>query len=1050
MPPSSSTAQSSRDAVKDTIRAPGIYYTNEDVEILHSIVNAAEELLPTLPERERLPTGALFAAYDELLPKYGVDADHDSRYARLLFKVGGLRGSGTLFEKFREVLARMNIFLEFGDPRPAYSDDPGVVSSPKRKAISLEGSTGVPFDSSPKYHARRNSETSAWDSINPVSATPSKRRASFSSIGNTNAATVGSELHSPSQFSAVPRIIRTQNTEDVRRTVGNWLESDRNQSPKRSRSISRDGQMRQRLAPWIHRDQGTATSYSNVASDDYHGASEDTVPTSGPEQASISKVYDNLPADPNFYRDGNPMLDVKASLIRNRRLGIRVQQLLQEWKDKAVQQRENNFHLTSVATYRDKKILLGTALDGWRRRLRIQRQLAETERFFTHLEQRAGRARDLFLQHKSFTHWEQSAIDEIERTSLARRHIVRTRIFNAWRDITAVNQLKVRKYVLKRFFSQWKRQCAAIAARDTEAIQRYESKLVERIYWDWFFKFCDNNATLWHGQRTKRRLLAVWSTATMTTGDNQVIAEEQKNLRVLRNTWQAWRARTNDCAKHNQEAELHHRTTRRRVLFAKWRNERRVIPAKVAISNEVDSRLLREKFRLWVLRTRQERQAAEIDRFKILREAWMNWRHKLRFQVVQAHVDNRVILQVLYKWVLAERLSLIRRVADERLVERSTRALIQGWRAVRERRWNQEDMAEAFAARKTQTLVLRCWQERTRTRQALEITALEFRSPRVLHGPISQWNQQSQHLIRLNKWATDARFYFLASGSLRIWKASTEATKRARRKQAYVQVRRAKKINIANRFFQDWRQKAQQAQELNSQAEEVAKNRTVILGMNVFDRWRARAEELAELDAMQRESVLRKFFSIWRDRSTAFDDMQTEAANHFKERQEDRALKKWSLRVYHVKAQSKYALEVIQEKNARKHFRRIFAYWQQRTVQKRPMRLGDTARAEAWSDFGDELDIEAWPNGLEENVASTPIPGYLSTPSKRTGRVIAAAVRFSSTTPRAPLSTPFERQLRAQYSGGAVPSTRRRAGRSNLSIGAGFADIAETSHDGQS
>ena len=90
--------------------------------------------------------------------------------------------------------------------------------------------------------------------------------------------------------------------------------------------------------------------------------------------------------------------------------------------------------------------------------MRERRRIAETERFFTHLERRAGRARDLFLMAKSLTHWAYSASKEIQRTSAARRHILRTRYFSAWRDMTAVNELKVRRQLFGKFFSFWQKQ----------------------------------------------------------------------------------------------------------------------------------------------------------------------------------------------------------------------------------------------------------------------------------------------------------------------------------------------------------------------------------------------------------------------------------------------------------------------------------------------------------------------------------------------------------------------------------------------------------------
>jgi protein SFI1 len=207
--------------------------------------------------------------------------------------------------------------------------------------------------------------------------------------------------------------------------------------------------------------------------------------------------------------------------------------------------------------------------------------------------------------------------------------------------------------------------------------------------------------------------------------------------------------------------------------------------------------------------------------------------------------------------------------------------------------------------------------------------------------------------------------------------------------------------------------------------------------------------------------VLRKHFEAWRGRSIAFQDLKVEAIVNFQERQQIRAIRKWELVVLQLRGRSIQAAEV-QEKNAKRTFRKMFSYWRQKTAERRPVKrvefsggggpsqMGGTARAEAWSDFGDEAEGDEWAKGLDEPIAFTPIPGYLVTPSRRTERVTAAAARFSSTTPRAPLSTPFERQLRAQYSGGLLPSLRKEPRRSTLSIRGGFPDITErTTNDGR-
>jgi protein SFI1 len=322
-----------------------------------------------------------------------------------------------------------------------------------------------------------------------------------------------------------------------------------------------------------------------------------------------------------------------------------------------------------------------------------------------------------------------------------------------------------------------------------------------------------------------------------------------------------------------------------------------------------------------------------------------------------------------------------------------------------------------------------------------------------LQGVVSKWAEKARHLRQLHQWSRDAEFYFLTSKTLKRWKASTEETKREKRKAAYAQVRRTTKMNLARGILLGWSSKARKILHMETQAQDISQNKNVIIGMNIFDRWRARTEEIAEMESIWRERVLRKHFVVWQARSTAFQDLTVEAIVNFQERRQSRAIKKWNLVMLQLRAQSIYAAE-IREKNAKRTFRKMFSYWHQKAAERRPIerveaqgpiQMGATARTEAWSDFGDEAEGDEWAKGLDEAITSTPAPGYLSTPSRRTERVAAAAARFSSTTPRALLSTPFERQLRAQYSGGLLPSLRKGPGRSTLGIGGGFPDINDRS-----
>ncbi|KAJ3498522.1 hypothetical protein NLG97_g1055 [Lecanicillium saksenae] len=128
-PPRQHHVDSQSPAWTSTTQDP--YYSNEDIEILHEIVSIAQEKLEDPNGPRPLPATALFKAYDEVLPKHGVDPDDENHLSRLIFRVGGEKGSRSLPEKFQAVLASMGISLEYGDDgqRPSRSSHSSVEGS---------------------------------------------------------------------------------------------------------------------------------------------------------------------------------------------------------------------------------------------------------------------------------------------------------------------------------------------------------------------------------------------------------------------------------------------------------------------------------------------------------------------------------------------------------------------------------------------------------------------------------------------------------------------------------------------------------------------------------------------------------------------------------------------------------------------------------------------------------------------------------------------------------------------------------------------------------
>jgi protein SFI1 len=1033
------------------------FYTNEDVAVLHDIVVLAQELLPKLPDRERLPTNALFNAYYDILPRVGVNADYDSRYARILFKIGGLRGQGTLYEKFEEILSRMGIEIEFdheetGEIYSQLGDSQTSLEAAAPDLISQDENT------SSRGRRRRNSESSGWNVRNEVAPQHRERRNSFSSLRKNPSSpdSAGQRFPQDTNLFQPFKPSRTSDGsggDEDQHIVRAWVASAQEKPhiergmPVSTHSHS-DMQVERgppALAPGHH---GPPASPSISGSDEVQPEINAALAASSHREQGLHSL--NTYKGHLLGQGPENLMQTKDSLALQHHLSLLAKRQLQLWRNKAVTFREENAELNSLALQKDTNILLSLAMENWRNSLLEKRHIAETERFFAHLEQRSVQARNLYLLHKAFTHWGISAFEAGERTSIARRHIIKTRTFNAWRDITAINELKVRRQVIKKFFGIWKRRHDSISSTHATSVQIDESNLLKKTYGQWVRNVSEKKATTWWSENAKQLSLFQWTIAAGAIRTNQHVAEEERLLRLARNSWRIWRAKTLSQVRHDWEAKCFHQGRFCSFTLRKWRRETGVIPAKKTLQADVNVRLLRDAFALWLHRSRQERQAAATDRLRIIREAWTNWRHKLRFQVLEACVNERVILRSVYKWVLAERSVLAQRVVTQRLLLDCLNSWTRKSKTLREQKWAQEDLAQSFARNRSRYLTLQCLHSRLRAKQQHEADAANFFVPRILGGLLSQWSERSHHLQQLERWSRDAEYYFLASRTLKRWKISRESAKREKLKAAYAQVRRTKKMNLARSVLFYWRHKAQKILELQARAIHLYQNRTVIIGMNIFDRWRARVDELQELESLWREGVLSRQFSFWRSRTSAFRQLEVEAIITFQERQQSHAVKKWSLLTLQLRSQSRYATE-IREKNLKRSFRKIFAYWQQRTGQRIPVKssrrdvrdpLEATPRAEFWSEFGDDTEVDEWAKGLDEPNASTPIPGYLKTPSKRMERVTAAAARLSSTTPRAPLPSPFERQMRARYLGGLLGVRK-----SQLSIGADFADIAGTSNN---
>lgn len=492
-----------------------------------------------------------------------------------------------------------------------------------------------------------------------------------------------------------------------------------------------------------------------------------------------------------------------------------------------------------------------------------------------------------------------------------------------------------------------------------------------------------------------------------------------------------------------------------------WKAKARLAPISRRVVELVNTRTSRQSFALWRTRAQQSVQANEFNRLRLIRNSTHAWNEHLRMQVVQKRIDDRVVMQALYRWVLAERARLLTRL-NQRKVKSQILGLLEEKTSENVARLARREHAfRTGRDSKLKASVLSHWRYRLSEQREKEQMANAFYEPRLLGESLGSWTSRLDQLRQLNTWAEDAELYFKSKKTLRVWQEAVTESQRRKRRNAYSQVRRTVKRNLAVRAFQHWRISTAHAVELNQQAETIDQNRVIMSSIDQLENWRDRYQQNVEMsqraEQAHEEILLRRAFKSWTDRQNnqRQRDQLAEAHAHVRTvRTAEIVLRRFAMQVISYRSMDEGA-DLLKARNDRAHFRDIFRMWHAKTVYKRSPRgrreaienspfnmgslrrslfarpsppvnhpadespapapatntqfgatqpyddaLGRTRRAEDWTAFEEEFSVGEWIPAPASEARAPPTLGYLSTPSKRAAR--AREIVGLSETPRTP------------------------------------------------
>ncbi|KAI6842096.1 hypothetical protein KC340_g516 [Hortaea werneckii] len=459
------------------------------------------------------------------------------------------------------------------------------------------------------------------------------------------------------------------------------------------------------------------------------------------------------------------------------------------------------------------------------------------------------------------------------------------------------------------------------------------------------------------------------------------------------------------CQQNDDQASAHYDRQLKTACFRTITIHANFAPIAKTFTLKINLDLQRRAFKTWHLRLQLERQAAAVSCQRVLQSAWTKWNDNLRCRALGQRIDERVLIESLYKWALAEREQLFTRAMDGKALRRA----FAWWRYRAGEAQDKLTMAERIFAeqqhRRHLARAIGCLNREMRRLEDLDRMAVEFANARVLPRFLQGWAEKAKHAMELPRWAGDARFYTLATRSLAVWRERTTQHVHARRREAYTHVRGRMKVRIVRNCFGRWRDQAVVARSMDSEAEYRQQEKNRRAAIEAFSRWQEKTAQVREsserADALDRTRLVVSALAAIAAAHSQHQELERQA-NEFRHEQElvllGAMMKKlqWTQFTAARRAESAEALLL---RNRDQHIRQMLRHWALMTADRR------TARANASTPKGPEDDIPESPSlrpASRQRAASrsrerpgflptsppepSATPGYMRTPSRSSRR----------------------------------------------------------------
>ena len=593
------------------------------------------------------------------------------------------------------------------------------------------------------------------------------------------------------------------------------------------------------------------------------------------------------------------------------------------------------------------------------------------------LMRRAARVYTITTLFNAINHWQAMTCEEASRTKVARRHILRKKVFFAWRDQTASDNAKITTLALGWFVQRW---MSALRQADHEgdhlAVQFYHRDLVTVKFWSWFRAHQEHTATAWANDRLKRQAIESWLNARAAASSIKEGADRLARHVLLSATGNQWIDQTQTQESILLRIEEQENETYMRAALQDWAKESFCHTQLRAVQSANDKRAKETAFEAWRQSAADsQHRAAQLD-LDIAEEYVAHWHRETRLALFQADYEFDLKTDAVHSWILAEKLAFLIRYRDEQLLRKTCLSLKATfgasdlWEGEQDREDELAETADSLYKFSIVSDFVSAYQAQADDNSHLQQTAEHIdKATLVTRYACEEWPAAAAQSAENDELARRGAFYVGVVNSIDGWSAYARSVREQRLRSTYRSFRRQAKREAAAECVAVWSSAlVDVGDEATSNdgsgrgggydvADELRYEHETHTVFAMLNNWILETNDRLFQQSVAVEADAEVYLSRWRLQLAGCEELGAAAAEHDTVTQMAGRWDDWELQAVQARARE-HTAAALHEKNDRRLGRRVLAVWQQQLAEPEP----DDLQAS----YGPMSSVSRWP--VEEGV----------------------------------------------------------------------------------